>query len=174
MVKISILLIYNWVFVKVSRVLYVIAGVVLLAEMAVILIDSGAHLIHVTSPFAGGAREVVELQMAILAALVLANTWFQGGHIRIDLVRSKLNYRYQCLIDAVAEVAGAIFAFAITYGVWRTFQFELLINARTDTLNIPIAPFQFLFLAIMLHFGILLFIASVQSAYKMRQHFKKI
>ena len=91
-----------------------------------------------------GADEIVDLGLGALVSLALSYTALNKGHVRIDLITSKLPKRSQAIIDSITSLLGTGFWAVIAYlaglrgwiGVFGE-------NESTFILGIPLAPFMF-------------------------------
>lgn len=157
----------NWLLAKGARLQYAFGGILLISQVIVIVVDSGSRLFGLASPFMGGANEVVELQMGLLAAVILGNTWFLEGHVRIELLRDKMSRRSQELLDVFSAICGLLYCVAVCWGVWGNALDAFAMGARTDSLQIPIAPFLFIFTAAFIHFSLILLASAIRNAHDM-------
>ncbi|SEA97863.1 TRAP transporter small permease [Rubrimonas cliftonensis] len=124
---------------KLARALEVAAATLLLALMAVTIIDVvGRYLLE--APLVG-AFELTELLLCamVFAALPLASR--DGGHVEVDLLAGALP---RGAAEALARAAAAISAAVLLYFAWRLVivAHDLIgTGARSNALVIPFAPF---------------------------------
>jgi len=154
---------YKWFLVKPSLWLFVVGGVMMVSQVLTVIIDSGSRHLPWPNPFHGGALEIEELQMGMLSAMMLGYTWFLGGHIRIELLREKLKPRAGAVADTLAGVCGVVYSAGASWGVLKTALDNLAIDARTDMLQIPVAPFQIFFAGAFIHFTLILVAYTIQN-----------
>lgn len=163
-------LLYNafnqWLLIKGARYLFVIGGVIMMSQILTVVIDTLFRHTSWPNPFRGGALEIEELQMGMMAVLCLANTWYLGGHINIELLREKMKSRQGSIADVFAGICGVIFCANVSWGLMLEARNNLIIGLRTDVLQIPIGPLEIFFCATFLHFTLVLLDYTLKSAYR--------
>jgi TRAP-type C4-dicarboxylate transport system permease small subunit len=157
---------YEFFLVKISSWLFVIGGVLLVSEILTVIIDSGSRYLPWPNPFQGGALELEELQMGMLSAFVLGFTWYLKGHIRIELLRERMKPRMGAGADTLAGLCGLLYSAGASWGIFKTALENRAIDARTDMLQIPVAPFQFIFAAVFMHFSIVFLAYTIRSIHR--------
>jgi TRAP-type C4-dicarboxylate transport system permease small subunit len=105
-----------------------------------------------------GTNEITGLLLVLVAASALAFSQIKKGHIRVDLITSRLSPRGQLILDAVAY-AFCLFGSALI--TWQTslrgFSYLQMTRGNlTETLGIPFYPF-------MLILGVGFFLLAVVS-----------
>ncbi|MFW6126057.1 MAG: TRAP transporter small permease [Chloroflexota bacterium] len=141
---------------KGSKVFAFLGGVCLLALMMVTFITVVFRSLPMRSDWLVGGYEFSEMFMAMLTPFAMAYAWYKAGHVRIGLVRDKVPPRVRALIDALSSLLGAVFCFFVAWGVYKLGITSLDIGRATNLRDIPIGPFQFLFIAVMGHFMLVL------------------
>jgi TRAP-type C4-dicarboxylate transport system permease small subunit len=157
---------YEWFLVKPSLWLFVMGGVLMVSQVLTVVADSGSRFLPWPNPFLGGALEIEELQMGLLSAMMLGYTWFLGGHIRIELFRERMKPRPGAVSDTLAGICGVVYSAGASWGVLKAAFNSWAIDARTDILQLPIAPFQFFFAGAFLHLTLILLAYTIQSIYQ--------
>ena len=122
-----------------------------------------ANLFVVTvriSPWAGtwpGAPyDIAMLLMGVGSVLAIAYTWYEGGHIRITFVRERCGPRARAFLDALAAFVFLVWFVGVTWGMWFVAQDSLFRGQSTMAIQIPVAPFIFVFCFIAGHFLLVL------------------
>jgi TRAP-type C4-dicarboxylate transport system permease small subunit len=154
---------YRYVLVGGARVQFVLAGILIVAQTIVIMIDSAGSLVNIRSPFHGGGNELVQLQMGLIAAFCLAYTWLVGGHVRIELIVDKLKPRGQFFVNMLSAGLGLIFCMFVAIGMFNEAADAQMLQARTDMLRVPIAPVMYLFSVSFMHFSAVLIFYVVRN-----------
>ena len=133
---------------KVSRVINMIGVTFLFLMMLVVAVDViGRYAFN--RPFVG-AFDAVELMMVILVFFGIAYCASLDGHVRVDVLHSRVPKRVQAYLDSITFAASA---FIVALIFWRlvTRAGGIFTEApgpstlpSTLTLNIPYWPFMFL------------------------------
>jgi len=88
-----------------------------------------------------GSFELTEFIMAIVVSLSLAKCALQKGHVRVDLVVSRLSKRGQVIMNSIANITFlGLFALITWRIIPRTIQM-IEVNQVTLILRIPVPPF---------------------------------
>jgi len=122
-----------------TRVLNSVAGGVLAAMMVLTGVDVTLRYIF-NRPIAG-SYEITEFMMPIVIAFGLAYCAFEKGHVRVDLLISRLPNRAQAVMNSIASL---VFLGLFVLITWQTF---LRAKGMIDTglisevLLIPVFPF---------------------------------
>jgi TRAP-type C4-dicarboxylate transport system permease small subunit len=101
---------------KITKLMAIIAGGLFLLCAIYVLVDILARAIFGTAPL--GGREVSTYVLATGVSWSVATTFRRRGHIRIDVVFFLLPNRLQTILDVVATVLMAVFAFALSFYSW--------------------------------------------------------
>ena len=118
------------------------AGAVVLASM-MLLTGSDVTLRYVFNKPIPGSYEVTEFLMSIVVALGLAYCAMEKGHVRVDLVISRLSDRTQAVMNFIASLVFLIMFILITWqSVYRA-QAMIQANLTSHVLYIPSFPFVF-------------------------------
>ena len=139
-----------------SKVLAVAGGAFLLGLMMVTFITVFFRLLPIRSDWLVGGYEFSEMFMSMLPPFAMAYAWYRAGHVRIGLVRDRLPTGPKAFLDAISALFGAIFCLAIAWGVWELSETSFLIGRASNLRDIPIAPFQILFVVVIGHFLLVL------------------
>jgi TRAP-type C4-dicarboxylate transport system permease small subunit len=119
---------------KVSLFLQVLAGVILLAMMALACADVVAGVLNASIL---GSTELISLMAALLVAFVLPLAHRTEAHVGIDLVYRRLGPRGKRINDALINlITGVFFALAS----WQCFAYaeELRLSGEvSSTLQLP-------------------------------------
>ncbi|WP_099827166.1 TRAP transporter small permease subunit [Oceaniglobus indicus] len=115
---------------RLNRVVAIVVGIGLLA--CVIFVLSDIILRQVGASF-GGTDEIAGYVMAISAAWGMAFTLLELGHVRIDLLRSRLAARGRVLMDlfSLAVLAGAVSLIALR--CWPVVEKSIANNSTANT-----------------------------------------
>jgi|SRR5690625_2691678 len=156
-------LFYKYVMVGGARAQFILAGLLIIAQIIVIIIDSAGSIVGLRSPFQGGGNEIVQLQMGLIAAFSLAYTWILGGHVRIELIIDRLGARGQFFINMLSAFFGMVYCVLVAIGIYEEAMDTQMLMIRTDMLRIQIAPVMFLFSLSFAHFALLLFFEFIRN-----------
>ncbi len=147
---------------RVNRWLAIAVGALLLACAAFVLLD--IVLRQVGASF-GGTDEISGYVMAIATSWGMAFTMLELGHVRIDLLRSRLESRGRATMDLLAQ---AVLAVAITVIAWQCWPVlaNSLANGSTANTNLetPLAWVQTPWLAGWVWFAATAWITLVGAA----------
>jgi TRAP-type C4-dicarboxylate transport system permease small subunit len=146
----------QWILVKGAALQWAFAGLLLISQVFIIVVDTLFRYTSWNNLFAGGAMEIVELQMGLMTGLILGNTWLLRGHIRIELLHDKMNPRGRAIVDLFAGTFGLVYVGGVVWGVWWLGLDNLVMSARTDVLELPVWPAQIIFSVALGHFGLIL------------------
>lgn len=157
---------------KGSKVLVVGGGIFLLGLMVVTTVTVIFRLINrvgfaVRTDWLVGGYEFSEMFMSMLTPFAMAYAWYTAGHVRIGLLRDRFGPRRKAAIDVVSAVLGAVFVFFVAWGVWELSETSFLLNRTSNLRDIPIGPFQVLFVVTIGHFLIVLLRSLVGLTAKM-------
>ena len=141
---------------KGSKVLAVCGGAFLLALMMVTFITVIFRLLPMRTDWLVGGYEFSEMFMSMLTPFAMAYAWYRAGHVRIGLIRDRLPTGPKALLDAISCLLGAIFCLSVAWGVWELSETSFAIGRSTNLRDIPIGPFQILFVVVMGHFLLVL------------------
>tara|TARA_B100000315_G_C14500217_1_gene551965 strand:+ start:372 stop:914 length:543 start_codon:yes stop_codon:yes gene_type:complete len=117
-----------------------------------------------------GGVELTELSMVIVSIAAIAYVWYRGGHVRVMVIRERLNPRVQAIMDAATALFFLIWIALITWGAWRMTMESLAVWQRTMGVRLPIVPFQFAFLVVLGHFVLVLLRSFIGFAVKASGH----
>jgi TRAP-type C4-dicarboxylate transport system permease small subunit len=118
-------------------------GVVMLFFM-MLLTTADVVLRYVFNAPIAGSIDIVELMMVILVWGAVAYCAFVGGHVRVDVVYSKLPKTAQTILDRITFTASAFTLALITWRLgYRVYSFlrNPMTSPITMTLHIPLWPF---------------------------------
>lgn len=119
-----------------------VAVAVLFVMMALTGIDVGGRYIF-KHPMPG-SMELTEVFMAMVVGLSLAYCALEKGHVRVDVILSRLPPRTQIYLDFVAHF---VFLGLFVIMTWRTLLRSLTMIKQdliTQVLFIPVPPFAFI------------------------------
>ncbi len=92
-----------------------------------------------------GIVELVEMMMVIIGFFAIAYTATSQGHVRVDLVLSRLSRRAQAVLGSIAFLLSAgIFAIITYQGIVNTIYYAQHLKEASTVLSVPFAPFRFL------------------------------
>ena len=127
----------------ISRSLGIVACVVL--GIMVLLV-----VFHVLSRFLFnqpllGIVELIEMMMVIIGFFALVYTAINRGHVRVDLVISRLSKRTRAILSSIGFLLSAGIFAAITYqGIINTIYYARHLEQTSTVLSVPLAPFKFI------------------------------
>ena len=146
---------------KGSKVLAVFGGLCLFCLILVTFITVVFRSLPIRSDWLVGGYEFSQMFMAMLTPFAMAYAWYRGSHVRIGIVRDKVPPRMRALIDFISALLGAGFCVFVAWGVYNLGLTSLLINRTSNLRDIPIGPFQFLFVFVMAHFILVLIRSAI-------------
>jgi TRAP-type C4-dicarboxylate transport system permease small subunit len=88
-----------------------------------------------------GAFDLTELMMVILVSFGLADCAVVKGHVMVDLVVSRLQPRWQVIIDAITSLLGLGLFSLITWQCVVYVKRMFATNVGSGVLHIPLSPF---------------------------------
>lgn len=115
-------------------------GVATLFAM-MLLTSTDVTLRYVFNKPIAGSMELTEVFMAVVVGLGLSYCALQKGHVRVDIVTSRLSSRGQIVTDSIAHLVFLAFFILVT---WRTLLRALTMMTQhlmTQVLFIPVPPF---------------------------------
>lgn len=113
-----------------------------------------------------GVADWARFGLLSIAFLSLGECWQRGGHVRMDLLFSRLSFRKQQILEALASLV-TLFCYAIlSWQTFKEFLFSLEVGGKTDTAHIPHAPFQLLMFVGSVLFCLLLVVWFIRSVYQ--------
>ena len=155
----------KWFLREPSRHMFnLIAGAALLFMLSTTVVTVIVRKLPIQAGWIIGGYEYTQLGMAILAVFAISWTWYTGGHIRIGLMRDKLNLKARVTIDTIGTLLGMFFVVAIIWGMWRVYSTSVQFGRVSELSEIPLATFQLVFTILMAYFLLVLlrsFIAYV-------------
>jgi len=88
-----------------------------------------------------GSFDVSEYMMAVLVAFGLAYCAVMKGHVRVELVVSRLPQRTQAILDSITGFVGFVLFFVIT---WQCFAYvKILYDSKVTSSVLHIPPYPF-------------------------------
>lgn len=87
--------------------------------------------------------DLVELALLLFCCLCFASVFLRGGHIRVTLVTDHLPKRVQDWLWLFAELITIVFIVLLAIVFMPLILHSLDINAASEVVEIPLAPFQF-------------------------------
>lgn len=141
---------------KGSQVLAIISyiGLILLASIALIIV------VFRNTPLAGAwlslGSELSEFLMGFVVAFALGICWYDGGHMRIDVLRNHLSMKINNIIDIISTILFITWVGIMIWSLWGKLAITWEFWEKTWTSRIPIAPFMLLFIFGFMHFGLVL------------------
>lgn len=124
----------------VNRIIAILVGIGLLACVAFILADI---VLRQLGSSLGGTDEISGYVMAIATSWGMAFTLIELGHVRIDLLRSRLASRGRAALDLLAMLSLAVTVTLIAFRGWPVLARSLENSSRANTpLETPLALVQ--------------------------------
>ncbi len=128
---------------SVIKVLAWVAAISLTLLLLLIVINVFTRFLFKTPVL--GTIELVELLLVVVVLFVLAHTETQKGHVRVELVTSRLSKRVNAIIERIIYFIGTLFFLTLSWqGIDRMLSYLFPTVFTTNILNIPIAPFMFI------------------------------
>jgi TRAP-type C4-dicarboxylate transport system permease small subunit len=126
----------------VGRVSYLahVAGSIFLAGMMFFIATDVTLRYFFNRPILGG-YEITQSLMGILVALALAHTGFQGGHITVDVLTTRLPEKMQIFLSIIILICCLCLVGLITWQNTLYVKVAFDSGYRTASLNIPYYPF---------------------------------
>ncbi|SHO43881.1 TRAP transporter small permease [Desulfopila aestuarii] len=123
--------------------LSVVASLLLCAMVVVIVFNVGSRFLFKMPLY--GTIELVELMMIIISFIAIAYTSMQRGHVRITILTDKLPQIIQDFLGRFVSLLNVtIFSLILYQAAINAVYSASNLHHRTDTLDIPIAPFKIL------------------------------
>jgi TRAP-type C4-dicarboxylate transport system permease small subunit len=114
----------------INTALALAVGLVLLATAGFVIVD--ITLRQFSSSF-GGSDEISGYVMAGVASWGLSYALTELAHVRIDLIRQKLQTRGKAMLDLLAMTVSAMTVVVIAYQAWPVLEKSLLRGSRANT-----------------------------------------
>lgn len=143
---------------KVARISFLAAGLVVCVMIGISVVGVFGRL----SPLAGAwlisGYELSMLCLALVVALSGAYVWYVKGHVRIGLIRDRpsVGQRSKAILDAIAAIVFLFWVVGMSIGGVRMVGRTLSVGEATLTARIPLAPFQIVFVILLIHFALVL------------------
>ena len=134
--------IYTSIINNVNMAINYIAMFTLFAMMSLTVVD--VSLRYIFSRPITGVTEITEAMMATLVFMALAHCAAKGGHLKVDLIMSRLPLKAQAIADSIT-LTGSLFVSSILS--WWGFLAGLRAQESdlgSSLLEIPIAPFYYI------------------------------
>lgn len=120
-----------WFLRRANEVIALVAGLALLATVALILLDIVLRQLHTET--LGGTDEVSGYVMAITTAWAMSYALTRLAHVRIDLVRNQLPGAGKALFDVIALWTLAATAIFIALQTWPVLARSLRLESTANT-----------------------------------------
>ena len=115
-----------------------------------------------------GTYELSRYFLVVIVLLGIGYAQQTGQHIAVDYFVSKLSLRGQFFFEATATFLGLVFFALVTWQGWKGGWNSVQAKTVSDTLNIPLYPFEFLIAvgAFFLCIELLLKLVTLRSSMK--------
>ena len=113
-----------------NRKIAIIVGLVLLASAAFVLLDI---ILRALGSSFGGTDEISGYVMAITTVWGMSFTLLELGHVRIDILRSRVAARGRVLFDLFALIVFAVTISVIAWYCWPVLERSLANLSRANT-----------------------------------------
>lgn len=141
----------------VTKSLSVVSSFLLCAMVLVIVLNIGGRFLFRMPLY--GTIELVELMMIIISFFAMAYTSMQQRHVRITFLLDHLPRKVQQILGSIVAILSVgIFSFIFYQATINSVYYLNHLDQRTDTLEIPIAPFK---IVMVLGIGLLLCIEFI-------------
>lgn len=88
-----------------------------------------------------GSTELIEVMMVVVVFLALSWSAVTGGHLKVDLLISRLSPRVQAIVDSITMFAGLGTLVIIT---WRSSLDSMDVQTVSPLLKFPMYPFHWI------------------------------
>lgn len=122
----------------------IIGTIGLLVEVGVIVADVIGR--YFGSPL-HGAQDITQMALVLVVFGGMALCDRQGGHINVDLFERKMPDWMIRAGDLVTDILGAVIFLGIAYYVWESSKLSVMLNLKTNIINLPKAWFQYFVVA---------------------------
>jgi TRAP-type C4-dicarboxylate transport system permease small subunit len=147
---------------RLNRIVALLVGAGLLACAAFVLVD--ITLRQVGTSF-GGTDEISGYAMAIATSWGMAYTLLELGHVRIDIVRSRLAARGRAVMDLFALLALTLTVTLIAWKCWPVVATSIANDSRANTpLETPLPLVQIPWLAGWVWFALMAWVTLLAAA----------
>ena len=147
----------RWVFPSFSKLLNNTVGffLVILAMIITVTIVS-ARSTGTIPLWLTGCIEYTQMTMAMMAVVAGGWTWYNGGHLRIGLLRDRWKGRAGAIADAIGTFCTLVYISACFVGVWRLAGYSLASGRGMEAMPmIRLGPFQLVFALLLLYFSLI-------------------
>lgn len=126
------------------------------------------------SPWSGswltGGFEISEFLMSMLSVFAISYCWYVDAHIRIRTITGRFSPRIKAIFDAAAAFLLLIAVAGFVWGEAVVSRDSLAIGSKSPNTGLSIGIFQFVFAAVMAHFGLVLLRSLIGFVAKARGH----
>jgi TRAP-type C4-dicarboxylate transport system permease small subunit len=137
---------------RINRAIALIVGLALLLCAGLVVLD--VVLRRMGHPI-GGSDDIAGYVMAIATSWGMAYALLELGHVRIDILRSRLKGRLRATLDLIALLALAGTVSMIALRAWPVLERSMLNNSRSNSaLQTPLAWVQAPWVAGWVWFGL--------------------
>jgi TRAP-type C4-dicarboxylate transport system permease small subunit len=141
---------------KVSRWLEVISGVSLLILAVISLVVVSFRRTPLAGPWLIPSIDLSEMFMALICLCAASICWYEGGHLRIDIIRGRVGPKAGTVMDLYAALAFLVFAVILTLGTWEKVAEIYHYHSTTWSARLPIIPWITVYFFAIVHFTIVL------------------
>lgn len=107
-----------------------------------------------------GGYEVTQTAMVFIGTCAAAYTWYQGGHVRVGVIRDNMKERAKSILDAIVIILGMAYIATVAYAVALQAPSYIRMGAYTPLTRIPLGPFMIIYVIVMAH----VFLVFMRSA----------
>jgi TRAP-type C4-dicarboxylate transport system permease small subunit len=139
-----------------SLVLQAIGGIAMVALALISFLTVFSRVIGLSGTWLLWTIDLSELLMGIVSAFGIAICWYKSGHLRVDILISRVSPRIKNAIEIVSAILFLLWSAAMAWAGWGQAIEDLKFKTATLSASIPIAPFKILFFLAVTHFAIVL------------------
>ena len=88
-----------------------------------------------------GSDEITGIFFSLVVFFSLAHCWMADGHIRTEMVVSRLGRRWRAILNLMAEVIALVFSGVLTYAIFRETEEYIHFHKISMDASIPLWPF---------------------------------
>jgi TRAP-type C4-dicarboxylate transport system permease small subunit len=143
---------------KVARIAFVAGGFVICVMVGVSVVGVFGRLSPLAGAWLMSGYEITMLCLTLVVALAGAYVWYVRGHVRVGLIRDRPSFgqRPRAILDAIASGVFLFWVLGMSIGGVRMVSRSLSVGLATLTSRIPLSPFQIVFVALLIHFALVL------------------
>lgn len=141
-----------------NRIVYLFAIVVIMTSMmSLITLDVLLRYVF-NRPLAWG-QEVTGYMLMVIIFMSIGYCWIEKGHIRMELLYSRVKGRMRASLDVLSPLVGLFFWGALAYQGWLDVQSAITLNETGSETGLPVWPFR-----LVMAMGVTLFVVALAGS----------